>query len=122
MLSWTLLTSTISGGDFSKLPIKSVESLNKIVTYSKNRKCSVEFFTKNKETPSATINPDTIIEIPADKYLEGNTTIYGRVERVGGKRPKVTLSFSNNTLLYCDVSEEMAIKLAHRLYTSPHVV
>ncbi len=117
MLSWNLLTSVIKKNNFSELPIKSIESLKKIATFSKNKGYSIEFHNMNETIASATISPDTIIEIPANKYLEGSTTLYGKVERVGGKKPKVALSLPNTNLLYCDTSEEMAIKLAHRLYT-----
>ena len=123
MLSWTILTSAIAEGNFSKLPLKSIKSLKKIATFSKKNKCSIEFYTENKPTSPAIIHPDTTIEIPAGRYLEGTTTIYGRVESVGGRqKPRVFLSLPKPPSLHCDVSEEMAIKLAPRLYTWVGVV
>ena len=123
MLSWATLTSAIAESNFSELPLKSIKSLKKITAFSKKNKCSIEFYTDNKTTSSAIIHPDTTIEIPAGRYLEGTTTIYGRVESVGGKqKPRVFLSLLKTPSLHCDVSEEMAIKLAPRLYTWVGVV
>ncbi len=118
MLAWSSLTAVIRENNFHTLPPESIKPLKEIADLSKKKRCAVEFHNTNGAISPAIIHPDTTIEIPSEKYIEVSTTIYGKVERVGGKKePKALLSLPKTGSLSCDVSEEMAKKLAQRLYT-----
>jgi hypothetical protein len=67
--------------------------------------------------PIATITPaSTLFAYTAD-LIEGETSLYGKVERVGGSTPRVVLRVAEKVTVHCDVSEEVAKELGHRLYT-----
>lgn len=55
--------------------------------------------------------PDT-----KDFQIEGETTLCGELFRVGGIDPKAALRIAPNEDVFCDISEELAHKLASSLY------
>ncbi|AFN73830.1 hypothetical protein MROS_0587 [Melioribacter roseus P3M-2] len=112
-----LISTSISKNDFSQLPSSSIRSLKTISDFTKKRNCVAEFRANPlEEKPLASINKETSIEIPDTHYIIGETSIYGRVERVGGVKPKVMIRLTDNNLISCDVSEEVAKKLGQNLY------
>jgi hypothetical protein len=59
------------------------------------------------------ISPDSL---SVSDYIQGETTLYGKVERVGGKTPTVWLRISDSERMICEISESLAIELANYLY------
>ena len=111
------LSNSITQNNYSKSPLKSVESLVKISEFSKRHNCTAEFRSKiNSPQPEAIITPSTLVEVPESLFITGETTIYGKIERVGGAKPKVMIRSEDNNLIICDISEEMAQQLGHKLY------
>lgn len=55
-------------------------------------------------------------EIPGPKMIRGMTTLYGRVERVGGKEPKVHVRTRDNETVIISLEQEQARQLANQLY------
>ena len=56
--------------------------------------------------------------LPEEKYVRGETVLYGRVERVGGVEPKVRVRLSEHEAVSCHLSEEMAKHLGKQLYST----
>jgi len=110
------INTTIANKSFSELPYKTVESLSEIWKFTKKKNCQSEF--TGKSIPNAIIAPESPIQITKDFFFEGETTIYGRVERVGGAMPKVRIRLDNDQVLFLDIDEVLAKKLANRLYES----
>jgi hypothetical protein len=48
--------------------------------------------------------------------VRGTTTLFGRCIRVGGIRPRAEISLEQGGTLFIDVSEQLARRLAQRLY------
>jgi hypothetical protein len=48
--------------------------------------------------------------------LRGDTTLYAKVVRVGGKEPKVELETLDHRILYCDASLDITKALGSKLY------
>lgn len=116
--AFTLMSTSISNNDFSKLPVASIKSIRSISEFVQKRKCVAEFRVHaDSAIPSATITPETQIKIPESYYLEGETVLYGRVIRVGGVTPKAVLRITEKVTIHCDVTEQLAKDLGHRLYS-----
>lgn len=64
----------------------------------------------------ATITSETPITTEESLCITGETTLYGKVERIGGKIPKVWLRTSDSEIIVCEISESSAIELAGYLY------
>lgn len=111
------VSSSIKSNNFTNLPYKSVKALSNISTFCKTKKCSVEL---RKDThsnkPTATIYAEHEITVPQDLFIVGETTIYGRVVRVGGIEPKVSISLSKGETLFCSITEALAKQIGKGLY------
>ncbi len=110
------ITNSLSSGDYSQLPIKAIESLQSIHNFCKKNRCVAEFTNGSSEFPTAVISPESVIEIPREFYIEGETVIYGKLERVGGVEPKIRIRNDNGNLVFIDVQESDAKFLANSLY------
>jgi len=107
----------VTANDYRDLPAGSIEALDKIVTFSRKRQCVAELVTGNgHRRVLATITPDIVFEKRA--RLTGETTVYGRVVRVGGKDPRAMVELLNGQTIFCDTTEAIARKLGIRLYTN----
>jgi hypothetical protein len=107
----------VTTNDYRNLPAGSVDALDKIVTFSRKRQCVAELVTRNGHRKVlATITPDIVFEKRA--RLTGETTVYGRVVRVGGKEPKAMVELLSGQTIYCETTETIAKKLGTRLYTN----
>jgi hypothetical protein len=116
--AFTLLSASLANNDFTKLPSASINSLKNISDFTKRRNCVAEFRSHaDSEIPLASITPSTEIIIPESYYLEGETILYGRVERVGGVKPKIVLRITDNQTVHCDASEALAKEIGRKLYS-----
>jgi hypothetical protein len=109
------ITQNISTSEFLNLTDDTLDHLRIIHRFIKAASVNAEFFTSNGSTVfKATLFPDT--DIPAHPRLKIHTTMYGRIFRIGGKKPKVGFETESGTL-YCSVAnEDLARELARHLY------
>lgn len=116
--AFTALSLSITNNDLSSLPHQTAKSVRKIHEFTVKRNCNAEFRSDiNSITPLATLSPASELSVPDYASVNGETTIYGKIERVGGVKPKVLLRLNNNRLLSCDVSEDIAKKMGNKLYS-----
>jgi hypothetical protein len=108
------LFTSINAGNLSKLPAKSIKSLQEIQRYSRVNNCSIHFIKQGEEL--TTITPDTSIEFPSTKFVHGETVIYGKILRVGGVEPKAFIQLEGQKSIAITITEELAKDLAKRLY------
>lgn len=110
------VTRSIADSQFSIIPPiaqKQLHELHKIAV----RKHWMFGFEENGsvELTPATISPE--VPIPEPPIAQGETTVYGEIIRVGGKRSKVQLRLISGDVLTAEVTRPLAKQLASRLYT-----
>lgn len=116
--AFTLLSSSIVANDFTKIPLTTIKSVRAISDFTKKRNCIAEFRAyADSDNPSASLTPSSEIIIPEIYQLTGETIIYGKVIRVGGITPKVGVKLSDRQTVYCDVKEDLAKEIGHKLYS-----
>lgn len=105
----------INENRFDEFTTPGLEALRFMANFSNRHQVTTEFRNGNaRSKPMAVLTPGMNIE-PFPRF-NGETTIYGKVLRIGGKSPKVALELDGATLT-CEVdSESLAIELAARLY------
>lgn len=112
------ITNLVSSGQFSKLPSDTVKPLRIISSFTKRHDCTAEFYEQNGSLKLlATITPET--EIPEVAPLFGETTVYGKVLRVGGaneKTPSIQFRTIAGKLVYCRTTKRLAKAIAKKLY------
>ena len=116
--AFLFVSESIATNNYGNLPMKTVESLQLINKFCRAKKCVAEWRDDpNAANPRAIITPESEISIPETAYLYGETTVYGKVQRVGGAEPKVSLKINeHHPTIYCSVSEELAKELGKNLY------
>jgi hypothetical protein len=115
------LSQTIHQNVFSGLPYEAIDALREITNVARERDCFIEFLSINgSEKILATISPET--SIPKPQPIVGETTLYGKVMRIGGVDPHLMLKTIEGDTLFCNLSEDLAIELAHSLYSTVGLV
>ena len=108
------VASAINQSDFTPLPNNSLIALNKIITFTRRHDCVAELLSPGTDEHIASITPETDTKVSG--LVQGQTTIYGRILRVGGKTPRVMIETISGDNLSCVVSLEIARELGERLY------
>lgn len=105
----------INDNNYSGLPEITYKAIDTIAGFTRKHHSRVEFIHQNsKRNVIATIPPDTVLSRPP--ALIGETTIYAKVIRVGGQKPKVEVETVNGDTLFCEASIDITTKLGTRLY------
>lgn len=112
--AFTSLAVALNTASYGDLPNAALKPLSAIVAFAARHNCAAELRLPGREAPLATLTADT--RIPAPVQVSGSTTIYGRVIRVGGRRPRAMVETAQGETLFCEVSREMARRLGERLY------
>jgi len=113
--AFTEISSAIATNDTGILPDASRESLKNIRKLTKKRNFNVEFCLG--DSILAKITPLTKIVESENIYVEGETTLYGTIKRVGGEEPTVLIQLIDGNRLICKISKKLATKFGNLLYT-----
>ena len=111
-----LVGSAVTQRDYEDVPVRAIAGLRAIDQYSKERGWSVEMYRGKNSEPFCTIPADRDIYLPVLKTLTGRTTLYGKLQRVGGVRPRAWLRLLNGGSLSVDMTEGLAKQMSGRLY------
>jgi len=115
--AYTELVTATSNRLFRSLPGRSLEGLRTLTGYSRQHQGRTQFWNGSGVSPLLDLPSDFAVEVPAPEYQRGETVIYGKVERVGGVRPRVRLRVSDREIVYGDVTEEQSRELGSKLYS-----
>jgi len=115
--AYTELVTATSNRLFRSLPGRSLEGLKTLTNYSRHHQGRTQFWNGSSAGPLLDLPTDFAIEVPAPEYQRGETVFYGKVERVGGVRPRVRLRVSDREVVYGDITEEQSRELGGRLYS-----
>ena len=115
--AFRVLGDAVSSGNTISLPPKSRNALSNIVKFTRNKKCTTDLIISDNGRHReilATITPETKVDNPS--LLRGETTVYARVVRTGGKEPKVEIETVDGRTLFCDAPLDVTKVLGTRLY------
>lgn len=114
--AWGLISRSVEQQSYRRLPHRATRALRRVVEFTQTYNCESELRLPETDQVLARITPSMIV---ADAPLiRGETTLYGQVLRVGGRRPKVLIaSHDNSGTVACDVNQDIARVLGGRLYT-----
>ncbi len=120
--AYSQLTHSLSTNNYNDLPAHSIEHLRNLSNQIKKLNCSVIFYDTNHKY-TAEITPSINIKIPEIIYIEGETTLYGYIENVGGKKPQARIALANGKKLTCKIHDREKIrKLGSLIYTEVGLV
>jgi len=117
-----IMATSINTGDYSKTPVKAIESVETVRKIARKYSSDIEFWQRNgQRIQLATVNTNTKIEVEIPT-LSGKTTLYGTLIGVGGVQPpRARIRLLNGNLVYCNITErdnlQVARQLGERLYT-----
>jgi hypothetical protein len=115
----SLLSQAHLSHDYSGISPKAQDALHRISTQASKNSWNVEFVKDERHNIQETIiSEDDPVPPPNIVTAQGDTTIYGRLMRVGGVSPRAMLAMPDGSYLYIDLTETMAVTLAskERLY------
>ncbi|MBC6418989.1 MAG: hypothetical protein GDA44_09480 [Prochloron sp. SP5CPC1] len=100
---------------FNLLPYSTLEPLKSLARFAKSKDCNIEIIERNgREVSLATITPET--KIPEVVLIPGETTLYGKITRVGGENPNIRLKTFDGQSVSCSASQALAKIAGKRLY------
>ena len=110
------LGDAVRTGATISLPPKSRSAISDIVKFTRNKNCIAELIISDNGSREivATITPDTKVENPP--ILRGETTVYAKVVRAGGKEPRVEIETVDGRTLFCDAPLDITKALGMKLY------
>ncbi|MBF0408884.1 MAG: hypothetical protein HQM10_16165 [Candidatus Riflebacteria bacterium] len=113
-LAFSAISNFFDGKE--EIPDSSKKSLKVISAITKKLCCQADFLSSvhGKTDKIFYINPQTQVSKSILSTCE--TSIFGRVLRVGGKNPKVTIQTVQDKILFCESNRQIAKLLGKRLY------
>ena len=115
------VTRSIADSQFSILPPIAQRQLHELHKIAVRKHWSFGFDESGTvELTPALISPD--VPIPELPIAQGETTVYGEILRVGGKRSRVQLRLISGGVLTAEVTRPLAKQLASQLYTEVGLV
>ncbi len=114
---YTELVTSVENRLFKSLPARSLEGLRTLTGFAREHMGHTQFWNGQGSQPLLDLAPDYAIGVPPPEYQRGETTLYGKIERVGGVRPRVRLRVSQREVVYGDISEEQSRILGAKLYS-----
>jgi hypothetical protein len=112
---WATITTAVNAGTIIALPSKSRQALHEFKLFAEKKQGVVEFRDVKHEGVIAKITPETVI--PKPLFYQGNSSLFGKVERVGGAlEPKVMLRLPNGKKMYCEATKTIAEEIGGSLY------
>lgn len=110
------IAEAVESNNYDLLPSETVKNLRTLSGFTKRHNCETSFYVKNGSYHLLT-TMTSATEIPKDTYITGETTIYGKITRVGGSsEPKVQFVPMEGGIIYCSTTETVAKKAGERLY------
>lgn len=115
--AYTELTTATGNRLFRSLPARSLEGLRTLTGFARQHGGRTQFWNGSGSRPLLDLPSDFAVELPEPEYQRGETIVYGKIERVGGVRPRVRIRVSDREIVYGDITEELSRELGSRLYS-----
>lgn len=115
--AYTRLATAVAERDVGSLPPRAREGTRLLARVVERRGIEVQFRDPlQRRRVIGVIRPDTDLFAASTAPLKGETTLYGKVERVGGATPRLRLQIEDGRTISCDISRALAKELGKRLY------
>ncbi len=106
----------VETNNFLGLDPSSRDLAKQIVSFTRRYNCRAHLVARTgKEDYVTTLTPET--RVGSAKLIRGETQYYGVLERIGGAEPRFVLRVSTSEAIHGTTSIELAIELAHHLYS-----
>lgn len=112
--SYLRIVKSINENDYNNLPYAAIENLKIISKFSKKHNCNCDYI--HNSIKKAEITTASVIDVNRNSIIKGETTIYGKIERVGGAEPRIVFKDHTGNKIYFEVTREVAKTLATKLY------
>lgn len=109
------INTAIKQGKTHRLPYDAVENLIVFQQFVNKFKCKA-ILNGIEGVETAEINVDTGIRISDSLYFKGETTVYGKIIRIGGSEPKVRIQTDSGKSLSIVTTRQNAKDLSPHLY------
>lgn len=109
------LVSVVKESQYPSLPAQSIDGLRTLTRFTRERKGHTQFW-NGGDRPLLDLSPEFPIHVPKPDYIRGETVIYGKVEQVGGVRPRVRLRISEREIVTAQITEAQGRELGPLLY------
>lgn len=106
----------IKSSKINRLPFEAIENLAVFQNFVNKYQCKA-LLNGIEGIESAEINASTNIEISESLYFKGETTIYGKIIRIGGSEPKVRIQTDSGKYLSVVTTKKNAKDLSPHLYS-----
>ncbi len=117
------ISRAVKKRDLSVLPVATAQRLKDVISFAERRGWEAHLSARAAgKLTTATILPGTVFRVATPTALQGETTLYGEIERAGGTTPIVSLRLSDGDRISCDVTRELACEFGQRLYRFVGVV
>lgn len=110
------INTAIKNKRINRLPYDAVENLTVLQSFVNRHQCRA-ILNGIDGIESAEINIASDIAITDALYYKGETTVYGKIIRIGGSKPKVRIQTDNGNYLSVITSKENAKELSPNLYS-----
>ncbi len=115
--AFTLLLISISDKDISRLPVKTINELDKISKFNEKWNCKAEFGEFKDENFINYVGFTNEFKSEKLAQIKGETTLYGYVERAGGEdHPSLLFLLPHGEKIEVSVTKEQAASV--RLYSN----
>ncbi len=112
--SYLLVATAVSTGDYTKVNKGTIQPLKEIIKFTKKHNCLGQF--NHNEHTISNFTKDLEINYTIPNSITGETTIYGKIIRIGGEEPRLHFRINEDEKLIFDIDESLAKKLAPRIY------
>jgi|TARA_Y100000310_G_C20704425_1_gene834075 hypothetical protein len=110
------INTAIKQKKINRLPYDAIDNLTNFQSFVNKHKCKA-VLNGIDGVETAEIDENSNIKITESLYYKGETTVYGRIIRIGGSEPKVRIKTDNGKYLSVKTSRKNAKELSPNLYS-----
>jgi hypothetical protein len=108
LIAFAMLIECISANTIEGLPIKTIDELESISKFNTKYSCKTELGESFGDTFKTYVNFSDEFVSEKTIQVKGNTTVYGKIQWIGGDKPTITLLLTNGEKIDVSVKESDA--------------
>lgn len=119
-LAWSAyftLSTALATANIASIPRPAISAVQRMGHFATDHRIGIRFHRDLRSAAAlAEIRPQSVGGLMALSMVSSETTLYGRLERVGGANPIARLRVSEDRVVSCQMSKALAKRIAPRLY------